>query len=506
MQLFKELFNAAGELRKNIDLAEYKYVVLGLIFLKCVSDHFEALHNKLQESKGEHTPADPENLDEYKAANVFWVPPIARWSYLCERAALASIGQDLDKAMAAMEKENRVLKGVLPKVYVHPSLDKATLKGLIDLIGKIELGQTAEQPKDIFGEAYEYFLAQFALAEGKPGGRFYTPRAIVELLVKMVEPSRGKVFDPCCCSGGMLVTSGTFVKEHQGQLSDISIYGQESDELVYQLCQMNLAVHRIHGSHVVWNSEGSFLKDAHTHLRAEFILAKPPFSDSDWDRGLPQDDKRWKYGEPPPSNANFAWVQHFLHHLSPKGVAGFVLTRIAMTTRSSNEGVIRKNIIDAGIVDCIVNLPTKLFVHTQIPACVWIISNKRDGYDGERKRDNEILFIDAYKLGYLVGRRKRKFSDDDVHKIAQTYLEWKKEGGTYKDVPGFCASVNAERVKALGYSLSPGPYVGLEEAEEDFDFETRFAELKTEFAGQVEEEAELSRRIQDNLGNLETEK
>lgn len=500
-----QLFKAADMLRKNIDAAEYKHVVLGLIFLKYISDSFEALHHKLQEDKGEYEYADPEDLDEYKAKNIFWVPPNARWSYLHSRAKLASIGQDLDKAMDAIEKANPVLKGVLPKVYARPNLDKASLGGLIDLIGNMALNQAAEKSRDILGKVYEYFLGQFALAEGKKGGQFYTPKSIVKLLVEMIEPYRGRVFDPCCGSGGMFVMSEKFVKEHQGRINDISIYGQESNETTYRLCQMNLAIRGIDGSHVKWNNEGSFLKDAHPGLKVDFILANPPFNDSDWSGELLQDDGRWKYGKPPTGNANFAWVQHFLYHLSPKGVAGFVLSKGSLTSKSSNEDVIRKHIVDAGIVDCVVNLPAKLFLNTQIPACLWFISNKRHGYNGDRKRGDEILFIDANELGHLINRRTREFSDDDISKVANTYHEWRTENGKYKDIPGFCNATPIEKVRKLDYVLSPSRYVGLPEEEDDFDFGERFTSLQAKFEKQLEEEAELNKQIVKNLSKIKYE-
>ena len=496
-----QLFKAADKLRKNIDAAEYKHIVLGLIFLKYISDSFEAHRHQLQESQIEYPP-DPEDRDEYTKDNVFWVPEEARWSYLHTRAKLPSIGKDLDKAMEVIENKNPNLKGILPKVYARPNLDRTALGGLIDLIGNIALGEVAEKAKDILGKVYEYFLGEFALAEGRKGGQFYTPKSIVKLLVEMIEPYSGRVFDPCCGSGGMFVMSDKFVKEHQGRRDGISISGQESNQTTYRLCRMNLALRGIDGSQVEWNNEGSFLQDARPDLKADFILANPPFNDSDWSGDLLQEDIRWKYGTPPPGNANFAWVQHFLDHLSPKGVAGFVLSKGSLTSKASNEDVIRKNIIDAGIVDCIVNLPTKLFLNTQIPACLWFVSKKRHGYNGDRNRSGEILFIDAQNLGHLINRRNREFSDEDISKVASTYHEWRKTGGKYKDIPGFCASASVDKVKEWDYVLSPGLYVGIAETEDDFDFAERFAELKTDFEAQLKEEAELNKRILNNLGKV----
>ena len=505
-KLEAQLFKTADILRKNIDAAEYKHIVLGLIFLKYISDSFEELHTNLKEGKGKYQSADPEDKDEYNAENVFWVPPNARWSHIHSQAKQPTIGRILDEAMDAIERENPNLKGILPKVYARPNLDTASLGGLIDLIGNIALGSEAAKSKDILGKVYEYFLGEFALAEGKKGGQFYTPKSIVQLLVKMIEPYKGRVYDPCCGSGGMFVMSEKFIQEHQGKIDDISIYGQESNQTTYRLCRMNLAIRGIDGSQVKWNNEGSFLKNAHPDLKADFVLANPPFNDSDWSGKLLQKDGRWKHGMPPAGNANFAWVQHFLYHLAPKGVAGFVLSKGSLTSKTSNEDVIRQSIIDAGIVDCIVNLPAKLFLNTQIPACLWFLSNKRHGYNGDRKRKNEILFIDAGELGHLINRRTREFSDEDIARVTDTYHNWRKTDGNYQDIPGFCASVLVEDVKKLDYVLSPGRYVGLAETEDNFDFGERFGELKAEFESQVKEETALNKRILANLNKIEYEK
>ncbi len=486
-----QLFKAADKLRNNIDAAEYKHVVLGLVFLKYISDSFETLHARLIADEGEYQHADPEDPDEYRAENVFWVPPNARWHHIKAQAKQEAIGTVLDESMEAIERENNTLKGILPKVFSRPNVASATLGELIDLVGNIALGDEAAKSRDLLGKVYEYFLGQFALTEGKKGGQFYTPSSIVKLLVEMIEPYQGRVFDPCCGSGGMFVMSEKFVKQHQGNIDNISIYGQESNQTTYRLCRMNLAIRQIDGGQVKWNNEGSFLNNAHPDLKADFILANPPFNDSDWSGKQLADDSRWKYGIPPTGNANFAWVQHFIHHL---------------TSKSSNEDVIRKNIIDAGIVDCIVNLPAKLFLNTQIPACLWFVSNKRHGYNGDRKRQDEILFIDAGESGHLINRRTREFSDEDIARVVNTYHQWRKTDGSYADIPGFCASVKTERVAELDYVLSPGRYVGLAETEDDFDFEERFTALKAEFEGQIKEEAELNKRILENLGRVEYEK
>lgn len=496
------LFQAADKLLKNLDAAEYKHIVLGLIFLKYISDSFEARYLELEAIDN----ADPEDADEYRAENVFWIPPKARWAHIRSQAKQAAIGRVLDQSMAAIERENPTLKGILPKVFARPNVSSSTLGELIDLVGDIALGDEAAKSKDILGKVYEYFLGQFALAEGKKGGQFYTPASIVKLLVEMLEPYQGRVFDPCCGSGGMFVMSEKFVKEHQGKTNDISIFGQESNQTTYRLCRMNLAIRNIDGSQVKWNNEGSFLNNAHPDLKADFILANPPFNHSDWSGRRLQDDVRWKYGAPPAGNANFAWVQHFIHHLSPRGVAGFVLSKGSLTSKSSNEDVIRKNIVDAGIIDCIVNLPAKLFLNTQIPACLWFISNKRHRYNGDRRRKDQILFIDAGELGHLINRRTREFSDQDIGQIAGVYHRWRGTENGYEEVPGFCASVPVERVAELDYVLSPSRYVGIADTGDDFDFGARFAELKAEFEGQIAEEAELNRRILRNLGRVEDEK
>ena len=452
-----QLFKAADKLCKNIDAAEYKHIVLGLIFLKYISDSFEELHSKLKEGKGKFEGADPEDQDEYKAENVFWVPKNARWSYLHSRAKLPTIGKDLDDAMELIEKENPTLKGILPKVFAKPNLDKSALGGLIDLIGNIALGDEAAKSKDILGKVYEYFLGEFALAEGKKGGQFYTPKSIVKLLVEMIEPYKGRVYDPCCGSGGMFVMSEKFIQEHQGRIDDISIYGQESNQTTYRLARMNLAIRGIDGSQVKWNNEGSFLKDAHPDLKADYILANPPFNDSDWSGELLQNDGRWKYGVPPAGNANFAWVQHFLYHLSPKGKAAFVLANGALASQSKQEYQIRKNLIENNLVDCIVSLPDKLFYNTPIEASLWFLNRNRN----KDNASNEILFIDAKKLGYLVGRKNRFFSEKDESKIINIFKNWKKGKSYYADEDEFCCSIDLAKVKEKNYNLSPSIYVGI---------------------------------------------
>jgi len=499
--LEKQLWKAADKLRKNIDAAEYKHVVLGLIFLKYISDAFEGLHERLKKGEGEYAGADPEDRDEYNAENVFFVPHEARWSYLLSKAKQPGIGKYVDNAMDAIEKENPSLKGVLPKVYSLGNLDPTNLGGLIDLIGNIALGDAKARSADILGHVFEYFLGEFALAEGKKGGQFYTPRSVVELLVEMLEPYNGRVFDPCCGSGGMFVQSEKFVASHQGRINDISIYGQESNLTTWRLCKMNLAIRGIDSSQVGWNNEGSFLNDLHKDLKADYVIANPPFNDSDWGGDLLRKDGRWKYGVPPEGNANYAWVQHFIYHLAPSGIAGFVLAKGSLTSKTSGEGDIRKQIIEARLVDCIVNLPPKLFLNTQIPACLWFIS--RDKTDGKyRNRKDEILFIDARDLGHLINRRTREFSREDIEKIASTYHNWRNTDGKYEDIKGFCNSASIERVRELGYVLTPGRYVGLPDDEDDFDFKERFTKLKAEFEGELKEEERLNALILENLDKV----
>ncbi len=498
--LEKQLWKAADKLRKNIDAAEYKHVVLGLIFLKYISDSFEEMYSKLEKGEGEMAGADPEDQDEYKAENIFFVPSEARWSFLLAKAKQPDIGSVVDAAMDAIEKENPILKGVLPKVFARQNLDPASLGGLIDLVGNIALGDAKARSADVLGHVFEYFLGEFALAEGKQGGQFYTPRSIVELLVAMLEPYKGRVFDPCCGSGGMFVQSEKFVEEHQGRVNDISIYGQESNQTTWRLAKMNLAIRGIDASQVKWNNEGSFLNDAHKDLKADFIIANPPFNVSDWSGELLRNDGRWKFGAPPAGNANFAWLQHFIYHLAPNGRAGVVLSKGALTSKTSGEGDIRKALIaDGNLIDCIVNLPAKLFLNTQIPAALWFMNRARTN---GHPRKGEILFIDARNLGHLINRRTKELSDEDIQQITATYHIWRTGEAEYQDIKGFCASVPLSRVAEVDYVLTPGRYVGLPDEEDDFNFAERFAQLKAEFEAQLLEEAKLSKAIAENLAKV----
>lgn len=497
------LWKSADKLRKNIDAAEYKHVVLGLIFLKYISDSFEEHYKKLVDGQGEFAGADPEDRDEYTAYNVFFVPEAARWSYLLEQAKQPSIGVIVDAAMEAIENDNPQLKGVLPKVYARQNLDPTSLGELIDMIGNIALGDTKSRSADVLGHVFEYFLGEFALAEGKQGGQFYTPKSIVSLLVEMLEPYKGRVFDPCCGSGGMFVQSEKFVESHQGLIDDISIYGQESNQTTWRLAKMNLAIRGINSEHVKWNSEGSFLNDAHKDLKADYIIANPPFNVSDWSGEQLVGDARWQLGTPPAGNANFAWMQHFLYHMSPKGQAGVVLSKGALTSKTSGEGEIRKALVaDANVIDCIVNLPAKLFLNTQIPAALWFMRRDRVGSTKYQDRSNEILFIDARNLGHLINRRTKVLSDEDIKLITETYHNWRNKDGVYEDVAGFCASVPLEKVAELDYVLTPGRYVGLADDEDEFDFQERFSSLKAEFEAQLVEEAKLNLTIAENLAKV----
>lgn len=454
----KNLFKAADKLRKNMDAAEYKHIVLGLIFLKYISDSFEELHSKLQAGKGDYEGSDPEDADEYRGENVFWVPKKSRWGYLHSRAKLPSIGKDVDEAMEAIENENATLKGILPKVYARPNLDKASLGGLIDLIGNIALGDEAAKSKDVLGRVYEYFLGEFALAEGKKGGQFYTPKSVVQLLVNIIEPFKGRVYDPCCGSGGMFVMSERFVEEHRGRLDDIAIYGQESNQTTYRLCRMNLALRGIDGSQVKWNNEGSFLKDLHPDIKADFILANPPFNDSDWSGDLLKKDGRWEHGVPPASNANYAWIQHFVYHLSPNGLAGFVM-HCGAASNKGYEAEIRKNIIENDLLDCIIYTPTQLFYNTSLPVHLWIMSRNKGKSGTKRNRINKVLMIDASKLGAMIDSTHRTLSDQDVSLISKTYRDWLKDSHSYKDVEGFCRVVTKNDIKAKNYVVAPNRFV-----------------------------------------------
>ena len=495
-----ELWAMADALRGSMDAAEYKHVVLGLIFLKYISDAFEEHHAQLLADKG--GGADPEDPDEYRAHNIFWVPPEARWAHLKAQAKQPTVGQLVDDAMTGIERDNPSLKDVLPKDYARPALDKVRLGRLIDLVSGIRIGDAESRSKDVLGRVYEYFLAQFASAEGKKSGQFYTPRHVVRLLVEMLEPFKGRVYDPCCGSGGMFVQSERFVVAHQGRIGDISIYGQESNHTTWRLAMMNLAIRGISGN-VAWNEQGSFIRDAFPDLKADFVLANPPFNDSDWRGEELRDDRRWGYGAPPAGNANFAWVQHFVHHLAPGGVAGFVLANGSMSSNQSGEGEIRKKMVEADLVDCMVALPGQLFYSTQIPVCLWFVA--RDRRNGKfRDRRGQVLFIDARKLGRMADRTHRELTDEDIARMAGTYHAWRsKKGAGYADVAGFSKSATLEEIRKHGHVLTPGRYVGAEAQEDDGEpFEEKMNRLTATLRKQQAEAAKLDAAIAANLKEL----
>ena len=518
-ELERTLWAAADKMRSNMDAAEYKHVVLGLIFLKYISDAFNHLFQKLVDNEGEHEGANPEDPDEYLANSVFFVPEKARWQYLQDRAKQPEIGKYLDDAMDAIERINPPLKGVLPKIYADPELNKQRLGELIDLIGTIGFakhttgaGQDANRSQDLLGRVYEYFLGQFADAEGKKGGQFYTPASIVKLLVEMLEPFNGRVYDGCCGSGGMFVQSEKFVRNHQGNIKDLSIFGQESNPTTLRLARMNLAIRGIDAKLELGDT---FLNDRHPDLKANFILANPPFNISDWNGEQLRDDIRWKYGLPPVGNANYAWLQHFAYKLSPTGTAGIVLANGSMNSNTGGEGEIRKNMIEAGLVDCMVALPAQLFYNTMIPACLWFLARNRTNHKF-RDRSNEILFIDARKLGTMINRRNKEFADQDIALIAGTYHAWRtgnsveaaygkgdREGRPYEDIAGFCKTATLEEVRANNHVLMPGRYVGTEEAEDDgVPFEEKMNVLTAKLAEQFSRGNELQERIRENLRGI----
>lgn len=489
----EKLWQAADKLRSNMDAAEYKHVVLGLIFLKYVSDSFEEKYQALlEEGYG-----DEEDRDEYLADNIFWVPKEARWSEIQKHATNADIGSVIDHAMETLENENNTLKGVLTKNYSRAELDKTRLGELVTLFTNIEVGSTAAQERDVLGRVYEYFLSKFASAEGKLGGEFYTPSCIVRTLVEMIEPFEGQILDPACGSGGMFCQSARFVKEHQGNIRDISIFGQESNPTTWKLAKMNLAIRQLEANLGRHNAD-SFHDDQHKTLKANYILANPPFNVSDWGGERLQDDIRWKYGIPPVGNANFAWLQHMIHHLSPAGgVCGTVLANGSLSSNTSNEGNIRKNMIIGDVVECIVAMPGQLFYSTGIPVSLWILRKGKT-----EQSQNKVLFIDARKLGHMIDRKVRELSEDDIRKIADTYQNWRQEKG-YEDIQGFCKEVALEEIEAQGYILTPGRYVGIEQEDDDSEpFEEKMERLTSELSEMFRESIELQEEIRKNLGAI----
>ncbi|MCD8452648.1 type I restriction-modification system subunit M [Tenacibaculum dicentrarchi] len=510
----QKLFKAADKLRKNIDAAEYKHVVLGLIFLKYISESFTELYDKLEADEY----SDPEDRDEYIAENVFFVPKLARWNHIHNNAKLPTIGQTIDEAMEAVEKENKELKNVLPQVFGKANLDKTSLGELIDLISNTELEAENQKSKDLFGRVYEYFLGEFANAEGKKGGQFYTPKSIVKLMVEMIEPYKGRVYDPASGSGGMFVMSEKFVTEHSGNVKDITVYGQESNQTTWKLSRMNLAIRNINSKFVTWNTEGSFLKDAHPDLKADFILANPPFNQKEWGVNILQEDGRWKHGTPPNGNANFGWMQHMLYHLAPAGVMATVLSNGSLSSNTSGEGDIRKNLVEQGLVECIVALPKQLFYNTGIPACIWFLRKKAS-------IKTDVLFIDASEMGYLKDRVHRDLSDNtsdeeknielgyfdenglgDIQKITATYHNWRKSTDSqtkYEDIKGYCKSASLEEIQKHSHVLTPGRYVGIPDEEDDgIPFEDKMKDLTLLLKQQMDKETELNKEIASQLSKI----
>ncbi|MFW6012454.1 MAG: type I restriction-modification system subunit M [bacterium] len=515
----KKLWEAADLLRGNMDPSEYKHVVLGLLFLKYISDAFQERWDELarlvadpesdyyvdEEDRQEELAALREERDEYTLAHVFWVPAEARWEEIQKAAKSDGIGKRLDDAMDAIEKANpRTLKGVLPKVYARPGLDKDNLGKLIDLFSNVGIGGKEQRAKDVLGRVYEYFLSRFASAEGKGGGEFYTPQSVVRVLVEMIEPFRGRVYDPCFGSGGMFVQSVKFIEAHGGQRDQISIYGQESNYTTWRLGRMNLAIRGIEAD-LGSKPADTFREDLHPDLKADYVLANPPFNVSEWHGENLKDDPRWKYGTPPTGNANFAWIQHMVHHLAPGGVAGIVLANGSMSSQQGGEGEIRRKLVEADLVDCMVALPGQLFYSTQIPVCLWFLARDRHNHRF-RDRRGEVLFIDARKLGRMETRVHRVFDDEDFEKIAGTYHAWRGEegSGNYEDVPGFCRVAELEEIREHDFILTPGRYVGVEDAkEEDEPFSERFQRLMEELTVLTQRGQELDCLIAERLSAVE---
>lgn len=498
------LWATADRLRSNMDAADYKHVVLGLIFLKFISDRFER-----QRAKVAATPhADPEDRDEYTSAGVFWVPKEARWAHIQASAPRPTIGEIVDEAMYAIERENASLKDVLAKNYARADLDKSILAGVINLIAGLDMAPTDQGKggQDVLGRVYEYFLGQFAAAEGKKGGQFYTPSCVVQVLVEMLQPFQGRVYDPCCGSGGMFVQSERFVEEHEGRIGDISIYGQESNPQTWRLAKMNLAIRGIEAN-LGARAADSFHDDLHPDLKADFILANPPFNVSDWGAERRRNDLRWRFGAPPNGNANYAWIQHFVHHLAPHGLAGFVLANGSMSSNQSGEGEIRKALVEGDLVDCLVAMPGQLFYTTQIPVCLWFLArDKSNGLLKDvrlRDRRGETLFIDARAMGGMETRTLRVLTPGDIEKISETYHAWREGRADYADVPGFCRSVKTDEIAAQGFVLTPGRFVGAADVEDDGEpFEQVFARLKGELEAQTAEGRRLDDEIAKQLGRL----
>ncbi len=486
-QIGKNLWAAADKLRGSMDASEYKHVVLGLIFLKYISDKFTIKYKQLVD-EGE---GFEEDIDEYTAEGIFFMPPQARWNVIAQNANSPAIGSIIDEAMLVIESENPKLKGILPKNYARPELDKSKLGEVVNIFTNMALVNNADV--DLLGQAYEYCLGEFAAQEGKRGGEFYTPQSVVKILVEVLEPYKGRIYDPACGSGGMFVQSAKFITAHQGSRNDISVYGQESNPTTWKLCMMNLAIRGIEANFGRQNAD-SFTNDQHAMLKADYIMANPPFN-QEWQQAQVKNDARWKYGLPPAANANFAWLQHMIHHLSVNGSMGVILANGSMTSNAGGEGEIRKNIIEDDLVESMLALPAQLFSSTQIPVCIWFLSKNK-------KIKGETLFIDARNMGQMINRKQKELTDDDIQTIAQTIHNWQKGEG-YVDKLGFCKSATLQEIKDSDYMLTPGRYVGIEEEEDDFDFAERFNELTVKFEEQLKEEAILNQRILANLAKVD---
>lgn len=484
----KRIWDAACVLRGNIDASEYKSVVLGLIFLKYISDRFDEKYDQLK-AEGE---GFEEDIDEYTSEGIFFVPQGARWRDVAAKAHTPEIGVAIDDAMRSIEKENKRLKDILPKNFARPELDKRRLGDVVDLFTNIKMMDHGNE-KDILGRTYEYCLAKFAEQEGKLAGEFYTPSCVVRTLVEILQPYHGRVYDPCCGSGGMFVQSAKFIENHSGNINDISVYGQDSNPTTWKLAQMNLAIRGIDADLGQYNAD-TFFNDCHPTLRADFIMANPPFNLSDWGADRLQDDVRWKYGVPPAGNANFAWLQHMIYHLAPNGRMGVVLANGSLSSQSGGEGEIRKNIINADLVDCIVAMPSQLFYTTQIPVSLWFISRNK-------KRPHKTLFIDARKMGTMVTRKLRELTDEDIKKLADTYKAY--TDGTLEDVKGFCTVKDTTDIAEQDYILTPGRYVGIEEQEDDGEpFEEKMSRLTAELSEMFKKSHDLEEEIRKNLGAI----
>ena len=484
----KKIWDAACVLRGNMDASEYKSVVLGLIFLKYISDRFDEKYEQLK-AEGD---GFEEDIDEYTSEGIFFVPQGARWHDIAAKAHTPEIGVVIDDAMRSIEKENKRLKDILPKNFARPELDKRRLGDVVDLFTNIQMHEQGSE-KDILGRTYEYCLSKFAEQEGKLAGEFYTPSCVVRTLVEVLQPYHGRVYDPACGSGGMFVQSAKFIENHSGNINDISVYGQDSNPTTWKMAQMNLAIRGIDADLGKYNAD-TFFNDCHPTLRADYIMANPPFNLSDWGADKLQDDVRWKYGIPPASNANFAWLQHMIHHLAPNGRIGMVLANGSLSSQSGGEGDIRKNIINADLVDCIVAMPTQLFYTTQIPVSLWFLSKTK-------KQPGKTLFIDARKMGHMVTRKLRELSEDDIKKIADTYNAF--IDGTLEDVKGFCAVKTTDDIAAQDYILTPGRYVGIEDKEEDDEpFDEKMTRLTSELSQMFTKSHEIEEEIRKKLGAI----